>query len=203
MNLVIVDYGIGNLRSLINAFEYIGIEDISISSDLNVLDAASKIILPGVGAFGDSIKKIDALGLRDILIHHSLVKKKPILGVCLGMQLMANRSEESKGSEGLGLIDADIVKLSASDKVPHVGFNQISPNKNNSIYSSFESQPYDFYFTHSYGMQCEDQIGQSYCDYAGGFIASFQVNNIAGVQFHPELSQKNGLNLLRNFLENR
>lgn len=201
MKIVITDYGMGNINSIVSALTYIGIEDIVISAEFEVLKSADKIILPGVGSFGKAMlhikeKKIDKY-LAEIVVENN----KPLLGICLGMQLLGNTSTEDGFNEGLGFVNAYCEKFDNTNiKVPHVGFNQVIADNSLKIYEGFKSEP-DFYFTHSYKMKSEDQINQCYCNYESDFIASFEFKNIAGVQFHPELSQKNGLKLLKNFID--
>jgi glutamine amidotransferase len=201
MKIVIADYGMGNIKSIVSTLNYLGVENIVVSDDFNVLRSADKIILPGVGSFGNAMVKIKEnkldLYLREIVVENN----KPLLGICLGMQLLGNSSTEDGFNEGLGFVNAYCDKFDNSNvKVPHVGFNQVKIDNSLKLYAGFES-PSDFYFTHSYKMNSEDQINQSYCHYESDFIASFEYKNIAGTQFHPELSQTNGLKLLKNFID--
>ncbi len=201
MKIVIVDYGMGNLKSVTSALNYLGYKDISLSNEITELQDADKLILPGVGNYARAMSKINETGLTSILRELVLQDKKPILGVCLGMQLMGTSSTESGFNTGLGLIDGVVESFKSKPlKVPHVGYNQVASCKSSRLYSGLHSNP-DFYFTHSYRMTSEENIGQALCSYGDEFVASFEVNNIAGVQFHPELSQTNGLHLLKNFIE--
>ena len=201
MKIVIVDYGMGNIRSIVSTLTYIGVDEVIVSSDQETLKNSDKIILPGVGSFGKAMreikeKKLD-LYLKDIVVKNN----KPILGICLGMQLLGKSSTEDGNNPGLGFIEGDVVRFNNDKvKVPHVGFNQVKINNSLKLYQGFSSSA-DFYFTHSYKMTSTHTIKQCMCDYGGDFIASFELNNIAGVQFHPELSQYNGLKLLKNFIE--
>ena len=201
MKIVIVDYGMGNIKSLVSTLQYLGADDVLLSSEYDILKSADKIILPGVGSFAKAMsqikqKKLD-VSLQDIIVKH----KKPLLGICLGMQLLGRSSSEDGQNAGLGFVKGDVVKFDNSNlKVPHVGFNQVKINSNLKLYAGF-SNAVDFYFTHSYKMVTDEVINQCYCDYGGDFVASFETGHIAGVQFHPELSQHNGLNLFRNFID--
>lgn len=201
MKLVIVDYGMGNLKSVMSAIHYLGYDDVLLSNDPKVLASADRLILPGVGNYAMAMKRINDLDLTSIVRNLVLVEKKPILGICLGMQLMGQSSTEDGFNTGLGLIDGIVEAFSMKElKIPHVGYNQVIPTENSRLYNGIDLQP-DYYFTHSFRMQSGSNIGQSNCLYGDEFIASFEVDNIAGVQFHPELSQTNGLKLLKNFIE--
>ena len=201
MKIAIVDYGMGNISSIVSALQYIGIDDIIISKNSDELSSADKLILPGVGNYAMAAEKIVNLKLRDILHRLVIVEKKPILGICLGMQILGLSSTESGFNEGLGFINARVDKFEATKlKIPHVGYNQVYPSSKSRLYSGLSDNP-DFYFTHSFKMSSDLDIGQSITCYDDNFIASFEIENIAGVQFHPELSQTNGLKLLQNFIE--
>jgi glutamine amidotransferase len=200
MKLVIVDYGMGNIKSISSSLKYLGIKDVELSADWDIMSSADKLILPGVGSFGKAMNRIKEKQLDEYL-HQLVVKgKKPILGICLGMQLMGNSSNEDGNNNGLGLVNTIVRKFSANTiKIPHVGFNQVQICENSKLYNGIR-QNADFYFTHSFRMMGDSDINPSYCMYGEKFIASFEKDNIAGVQFHPELSQKNGLQLLENFI---
>lgn len=201
MKIVIVDYGMGNFKSVKSAIQYLGYDNIELSNDITVLQDADKLILPGVGNFARAMNKINDLNLGSCIRQLVLNDKKPILGICLGMQLMGHSSTESGFNNGLSLIDGVVEAFSSSElKVPHVGYNQVNPIVDSRLYSGIISNP-DFYFTHSFRMSSNAEIGKSLCTYGDDFVASFEIENIAGVQFHPELSQTNGLHLLKNFIE--
>ena len=170
MKITIVDYGMGNISSIIGALKYLGV---------------------GV------IKKLDIdTYLRDSV----LVDKKAILGICLGMQLMADGSSEDSYSQGLGFVKGTVRRFSESSlKVPHMGFNQVVIKRNSKLFKGLNNLS-DFYFVHSFRMTSDADINQSECTYNDKFIAGYEHGNIAGVQFHPELSQTNGLKLLNNFI---
>lgn len=201
MNIVIVDYGMGNIKSIVGALKYTGVDNISVSADYEELKKADKLILPGVGAFGQAMDKIKEKNLDQYLQDIVISDKKPILGICLGMQLMGKSSSENGYNDGLGLIDGEVRKFNIKNvRVPHVGFNQVKISIKSRLYDGF-SEEADFYFTHSFRMTSDKDINQSMCIYENEFIASFEFGNIVGTQFHPELSQHNGLSLFRNFIE--
>ena len=201
MKIVIVNYGLGNIKSIISALTYIGVYNIHVSYDHEELASSDKLILPGVGSFSEAMHSIQQHQLDTHLYDLVIMQKKPILGICLGMQLMGLSSTEHGTHPGLGFIPGEISRLNDYQvKVPHVGFNQVNVNNGSKLYSGLSGMT-DFYFTHSYKMISSDDINQCFCDYSEPFIASYEVSNIVGVQFHPELSQNNGLKLLKNFIE--
>lgn len=201
MKIAIVDYGMGNLRSVISALKYLAIEDIIVSADERELFSADKIILPGVGSFRTAMELIRAKSLDAILRDLVINEKKPVLGICLGMQLLGLSSSEGGYTEGLGLVDGVMDVFSNKQVVvPHVGYNQVLVNEPQRLYHGLKNI-LDFYFVHSFKMSSDSNIGQSLCKYSDSFVASFEVGNIAGTQYHPELSQTNGLNVLKNFVE--
>ena len=202
MKIVIIDYGMGNIKSIISALKYLGVDDIIVSNAKDNLEKATKLILPGVGSFAQAMRNIKELNLDIVLEKLVVGDKKPILGICLGMQLMTEASDEDGLNSGLGFIQAKTQKFSINDlKVPHVGFNQVKKPRESILYSGLDDLS-DFYFTHSYHVQSNKQINQAVCEYGNQFIVSYEKDNIAGVQFHPELSQTNGLKLLDNFIKN-
>lgn len=197
----IIDYGLGNLRSVSGAVKKVGFEPI-ISFQIADLIAVEKLILPGVGAFGDGMKNLRERGLIEPLMEMVVHGKKPILGICLGAQLLANSSEEFGHHDGLGWIDARVVRLNPAGglRVPHVGWNNCRQVKPSAI---FEGVPQDalFYYVHSFHIMCNDPellIGE--CDYGMKITAAVQRGNIYATQFHPEKSQLHGLQVLKNFL---
>ncbi|GEC73216.1 glutamine amidotransferase [Flavobacterium flevense] len=201
MKIVIADYGMGNIKSIISALNYLGADNIVVSADYETLKIADKIILPGVGSFRKAMIQIRENNLDKYLEELAVENNKPLIGICLGMQLLGTSSTEDGFTEGLGFVNAHCIKFDNTDlKVPHVGFNQLKTDSESKLYAGLPNES-DFYFTHSYKMVSENEINQSYCHYGSDFIASFEYNNIVGVQFHPELSQKNGLRLLKNFIE--
>ncbi len=203
MSVAIVDYGAGNLASVAAAVEKVGFHGV-VSSEASVLRGADKLILPGVGAFGDGMKGLRERGLVDVLNALVLKARVPILGICLGFQLIACKSEEFGEHEGLGWIDADVVRLHPDDgalRVPHVGWNELYQTKHSMLFDGIEDETL-FYYVHSYRLvphASDVVIGE--CDYAGRFAAAVRKDNIFAVQFHPEKSQLAGLALLENFLK--
>jgi imidazole glycerol-phosphate synthase subunit HisH len=201
VRVVIIDYGMGNIKSISSTLKYLGVTDVSISADASIIKSSDKIILPGVGSFGSAMQNIRKLSLDEIIHQAVNIQRTPILGICLGMQLMGTDSTEEGYNRGLGLVRGNVQRFkTTSYKIPHVGFNQILYQKKMRLYKDIDNRS-DFYFTHSYRMSEENGLNCATCDYSESFIASYEIDNIAGVQFHPELSQKNGLTLLKNFLE--
>jgi len=199
--ILIIDYGLGNLHSVAGAVKKLGHEPV-ISNDERELRRADKLILPGVGAFGDGMKNIKNLGLDKILRELVLDEKKPILGICLGSQLMANESFEFGHHEGLGWIDASVKKLEVEKglRVPHVGWNHLCWRQDNLLFDDIPPTAL-FYFVHSFHVQCRDeQAVIAKCNYGNDFAAAINKDNIFATQFHPEKSQQFGLKLLENFL---
>ena len=200
--IVIVDYGLGNVTSVAGAVKKLGLDPV-ISSRPQDIAQAEKLILPGVGAFGDGMKNLRGLGLVDLLNVEVIQKKKPILGICLGAQLMAKDSFEFGHHQGLSWIDASVVKLDVSAQnlsVPHVGWNDLVQTKADMLWDSIPADAL-FYYVHSFHIQCRREgIITGACDYGGRFTAAFHQDNIFATQFHPEKSQQHGLQVLHNFL---
>jgi glutamine amidotransferase len=198
----IVDYGLGNLTSVQAAVKRLGYETI-VTSDPCELNKADKLILPGVGAFGDGMRNLIQRNLVERLTDLAMNKAVPILGICLGFQLIAQESEEFGHNKGLGWVDAKVVRLKPADRalrVPHVGWNDLAQCGPSPL---FDGVPEDslFYYVHSYRMVAErDGLVVGECDYGGRFPAVVRQGNIHAVQFHPEKSQRHGLRLLENFL---
>lgn len=199
--IVIVDYGIGNLASVLNMFKKIGIKDVVVSGDHVVISKASKILLPGVGAFDAGMNNLEQTGLIPLLNQKAISEKIPILGICLGMQLLTKRSDEGM-KPGLGWIDAETVKFNLAPelklKVPHMGWNYIRVNRENPLIDMKAKNR--FYFVHSYYVRCFDE-SQSLATSNFGVDFTCMVNkeNIFGAQFHPEKSLKFGMKVLENF----
>lgn len=200
--IVIVDYNVGNIGSMENMLKNIGVEFIT-TSNPEVIEKASKIILPGVGAFDYAVKKLHELNLFNVLKKVTLINKIPLLGVCLGMQLLTKQSEEGE-LNGLNLINAITIKFNFKEriiKIPHMGWNNIEVINKNNIISEMDDS-FKFYFVHSYYVKCFDEIDiVANTNYGIEFNSIIRKENIYGVQFHPEKSHKYGLKLLRNFIE--
>ena len=201
--IAVVDYGVGNLFSLVSSLSAVG-ADAVVTGDAEVLRRADKIILPGVGAFGDAAAKLRATGLDKVIIEEAKAGK-PLLGICLGMQLLLERSFEYGEHEGLGLIKGEIVPISSvipSDlKIPHIGWNALKFTENKSPLFKYINEGDHVYFVHSfYGANCEkNTIAVS--EYGADLTAAVANGNVMGCQFHPEKSGTVGLNILRAFCE--
>ncbi len=207
MNIVIIDYGIGNVRSIINSFESFGIHPI-LSREKKVVLNADGVILPGVGAFAHGMGNLHKYSLVKILKEYALTNK-PLLGICLGMQMLLDESEEHCITKGLGLISGKVIKLPTQDnknkKLPHISWNELESKKlnwNDTILANIEEKS-DMYFVHSYVAEPnnENDILSTtiYSDYS--FCSSIKKNNIYGCQFHPEKSAENGLKIIENFIK--
>lgn len=200
----IVDYGLGNLTSVAGAVTKVGFTG-NVTSDPDRLAACDKLILPGVGAFPDGMANLAERGLIDVLNDLVIGRRKPILGICLGFQLLGLSSSEFRQTPGLGWIDAPITRLTPGDpalRVPHVGWNDLKQTRTDCILFDGIDDGALFYFVHSYRMETPPdgtQVGT--CDYGGAFTAAVQKANVFGTQFHPEKSQQAGLTLLHNFLD--
>lgn len=202
----IVNYGMGNLASVKNAFFSIGAEA-EILSDPEGIEDFSHIVLPGVGAFGDGISNLRDRGWIPKLEKHVLANKTPFLGICLGMQLLADKGTEGGDFDGLGWLGGSVVKFDfpeSSPRIPHIGWNDSFPVRRDGVYREGFDQSGVFYFVHSYFfVPSNSDIVDGVCDYGYEFAASVSKENIWAVQFHPEKSQKAGLKVLKNFLSLR
>jgi len=202
MNKVaIVDYGMCNLDSVGRAVEECGGEAI-VTDQASDIEAADRIILPGVGAFPDAMRNLTELGLHKVLEEQVLGEQAPFLGICLGMQLLASVGFEGDETEGLGWIDGDVRRFvpTNGERVPHMGWNEIVPAPNSPLFAGIDPGT-DFYFVHSYHYVCrsDDDVAAT-TPYCGGFTSAVARGNVFAVQFHPEKSQRSGFQVLRNFL---
>jgi len=198
MRVAIIDYGMGNVASVQKAFTHLKCDSV-ITSQKNEIENATHIVLPGVGSFKQGMDNLKNSGLNNLLYESVIERKKSFLGICLGMQLLAVKGTEPSVCEGLGWIDGEVCKIQETTlMIPHLGWNQIEAKKNSAL-SSFNEK--DFYFIHSYHFKTnvdEDVIAR--VTYGNKYVAAIQKLNILAVQFHPEKSQKNGLELLKNFI---
>ncbi len=202
--VVVVDYGLGNVRSIVNMFKKIGAGAVA-TRDPDLLRRASRIVLPGVGSFDAGMKNLDLFGLWPILDELVLGQSVPVLGICLGMQLLAESSEEGS-LRGLGWISGRVVRFrfdgeNASLRVPHMGWNLVRSVRPNPVLAGSDEEHW-FYFAHSYHLRCrspEDCVAEA--TYGLPFSAVVRRRNVFGVQFHPEKSHRYGMQLLRSFLE--
>jgi glutamine amidotransferase len=201
--IAIINYGVGNLGSIQNMFKYVGYPDVLVTKNIDDINSAEKLVLPGVGAFDAGMEKIHQSGLLETLNKNVLEQKKPVLGICLGMQLLTRKSEEGVEA-GLGWIDAETIKFKFDSdkknlKIPHMGWNEVKVSKGHPFLNGL-TQPARFYFVHSYYVKChnpEDELLS--CRYGVEFSCAVQYRNIMGVQFHAEKSHKFGMQLLKNF----
>jgi glutamine amidotransferase len=200
--ITIINYGSGNISAIVNIYERLKIP-FKVANNPSEVKEAEKIILPGVGAFDETISMLDESGFREILDMQVLENHVPVLGICVGMQILANKSEEGKLA-GLGWINGEVKKidktlLTQKPKIPHLGWNSIEVVKNSALYENVQQED-GFYFLHSYYFECynqEDVLSTTF--YGTHFASSVNYKNIFGVQFHPEKSHHNGINLLQNF----
>lgn len=199
-SVTIVDYQMGNLRSVQKALEHVGAAA-TITNDPQQIASADRLILPGVGAFGDAMRELNARGLVDPIIDF-IRCDRPFLGICLGLQLLFETGEEGGVHKGLGVLPGRVVRfeLPTEYKVPHMGWNRVSDRqKAGPLLERLPESPY-FYFVHSYYVQPEDaSLTWLACDYGGNFCAAIARDNLFATQFHPEKSQAHGLQLLENF----
>ena len=199
--VAIIDYGAGNLSSVKKALDYLGAES-EITQDKEKILSASHVILPGVGSFGDAMKSMAERGLVEP-VKQAACSGKPFLGICLGLQLLFESSEESEGVEGLGLIKGKIVQIPRDNglKVPHIGWNSVKINQKNGIFSGIEDGSY-FYFVHSFYLKdAETDAVAATTEYGVDIECAVQKGNLCATQFHPEKSSRLGLQLLENFLK--
>lgn len=194
--IAIIDYGMGNLRSVQKAFEFLGFEAV-ITDYPKIIEAADKVVLPGVGAFCDAIKTIREKEI-DKVIYKIVAQKKPFLGICLGMQMMFDKSYENGEYEGLGLIPGEIVRLPDTEKIPQIGWNSLDIKMRNPLFQGLGDEPY-VYFVHSYHLKTNADVVSATCFYGKEIQVAAQKDNIFALQFHPEKSGDTGLKILENF----
>lgn len=200
--IVIVDFGMGNLKSIRKALWDLD-ADVRISSSPSEIERADRLILPGVGAFADGMRNLRSLGLEKMICNQVLNKKRPILGICLGMQLLATKGTEGGESEGLNILPGEVVRLedrSGKERIPHVGWNEVDLVRQTALFAHIPDKS-DFYFVHSYHLKPYDErtiVGIT--QYCGNFVSAVNSNRVWGVQFHPEKSGPLGKHLLKNFV---
>ena len=207
MNVTIVDYNSGNISSVVNSFNEVAKNkvNIEVASDLNKIKSSDKVVLPGQGSFKscvDALKKID--GLTDTLNEFAITNKKPLLGICVGLQMFADISYEETETKGLGWISGKVSKIDNQNgkyKLPHIGWNQINIVKESKIFKGIENNSH-MYFVHSYEFVPEDKnVVSATTDYSSNIVCSVEKDNIFGTQFHPEKSDMIGLKVIKNFIE--
>lgn len=199
--VAIIDYGAGNLSSVKKALDYLGAES-EITQDRNKILSASHVILPGVGSFGDAMKSMEERGLVET-VKEAALSGKPFLGICLGLQLLFEESDESPDVKGLGLLKGRIVTIPKDNglKVPHMGWNSVELKQRNGIFDGIDDESY-FYFVHSYYLKDADvDVVAGVTHYGVEIQCAVQKGNLSATQFHPEKSSKAGLKLLENFLK--
>ena len=199
--VAIIDYDAGNIKSVEKALQTLG-QEVIVTRDAETILNADKVILPGVGAFGDAMEKLHDYNLVDV-IYQVVEKKTPFLGICLGLQLMFESSEETPGVEGLGILKGKIVKIPENGdlKIPHMGWNSLHFQNEGRLFANLPQDSY-VYFVHSYYLQAEDErIVKATTDYSTCIHASVEKDNVFACQFHPEKSSDVGLTILKNFCE--
>jgi glutamine amidotransferase len=200
--ITLIDYGLGNINAFVNVFKRIDVP-VKTAKNINELHDATKLILPGVGAFDHAMEKLNGSGMKDEIENLVLAKKMPIIGICVGMQILGKSSDEGT-LPGLGWIDAEVRKfdettIKQKTKLPHMGWNDVKPTTNNKLFEDLESESL-FYFLHSYYFDCQNKSDIiASADYGIEFACAVNHDNIYGVQFHPEKSHHYGERLLHNF----
>lgn len=197
--ICIIDYGAGNIESVRKALEYIGAQCV-VSADKEVLAKADAAILPGVGSFGDAMNELRSRNLEEP-IKDFIASGKPFLGICLGLQILFESSEESPGAVGLGVLKGKIVRIPDGEglKIPHMGWNSLNIEKDDALFKGVECEPY-VYFVHSYYLKAEEDIVTSTAEYGVNIHASVAKGNLRACQFHPEKSGELGIKILKNFV---
>lgn len=199
--IAIIDYDAGNMKSVEKAIDFLGCEGV-ITRDRDEILAADKVILPGVGSFGDAMEKLKGYNLVNT-IYDVVDKKTPFLGICLGLQLLFEKSDESVGVSGLGILPGEILRIpdKAGIKIPHIGWNSLQLKNNGRLFKGFDDEEY-VYFVHSYYLKAKDeQIVKAVTEYSTSIDASVEKDNVFACQFHPEKSGDVGLRILKNFID--
>lgn len=199
--VAIIDYDAGNLRSVEKALEALGAETV-VTRDSEVITGSSRVILPGVGSFGDAMERLNQYGLPDV-IRRTVSGNKPFLGICLGLQLLFEESEESPGVPGLGILKGKILKIPQTEglKIPHMGWNSLNLKPDSRLFAGIRDQEY-VYFVHSYYLKAQEESQVAATTWYGTEIhAAVEAGNVFACQFHPEKSGDTGLRILKNFLE--
>lgn len=199
--VAIIDYDAGNLRSVEKALEALGAETV-VTRDPEVIAGSSRVILPGVGSFGDAMERLNQYGLPDV-IRRTVSGNKPFLGICLGLQLLFEESEESTGVPGLGILKGKILKIPQTEglKIPHMGWNSLNLKPDSRLFAGIRDQEY-VYFVHSYYLKAQEESQVAATTWYGTEIhAAVEAGNVFACQFHPEKSGDTGLRILKNFLE--
>ena len=207
MNVTIVDYNSGNISSVINSFKEVAKDkvNIEVTSDLNKIKSSDKVVLPGQGSFKSCVDALNNInGLVDTLNDFVLTNKKPLLGICVGLQMFADVGYEETETKGLGWIPGKVSKIDNQNgkyKLPHIGWNQINILKNSKIFKDIENNSH-MYFVHSYELVPNDKsVVSATTDYSSNIVCSIEKENIFGTQFHPEKSDKTGLKIIDNFIK--
>lgn len=199
--IAIIDYDAGNIKSVEKALKRLG-QDVKVTRDREEILHVDKVILPGVGSFGDAMEKLVNYGLKDV-IYEVVDKNIPFLGICLGMQLLFERSDETPGVEGLGILKGEILRIPETFglKIPHMGWNSLNFHGNGKLFKGLPSEPY-VYFVHSYYLKAEEEeIVTATAEYGTCIHASVEKGQVFGCQFHPEKSSDIGIQILQNFVE--
>ncbi|MBP5281040.1 MAG: imidazole glycerol phosphate synthase subunit HisH [Lachnospiraceae bacterium] len=199
--IAIIDYDAGNIKSVEKAIQYLG-EEVVVTRDRETILGADGVILPGVGAFGDAMARLHEYGLVEV-IHECVARKIPFMGICLGLQLLFERSEESPGVEGLGVLEGEIVRLPADSglKIPHIGWNNLKFPRKGKLFEGIPEDSY-VYFVHSYYLKAKDpEIVTATTEYGATVHASVEKDNVFACQYHPEKSSNVGLKMLENFIK--
>ena len=206
MNVTIVDYNSGNISSVINSFKEVAKDkvNIEVTSDLNKIKLSDKVVLPGQGSFKSCVDALNSInGLVEILNEFAINNKKPLLGICVGLQMFADIGYEETETRGLGWVSGKVSKINNQDrkyKLPHIGWNEINIVKNSKIFKNIENKSH-MYFVHSYELIPEDKnVIIATTDYSSNIVCSVEKENIFGTQFHPEKSDKIGLQIIKNFI---